>query len=250
MCSSWGVQGAGPDPLMKQIRPWPVVVVPQSLSWRGRRVSPLVSSRGGGIHLGPLQSPPLIRRCSSELPKPGWRGGEIRRPIGGRGGGAPRMELKQNMGLSPSRGGPLPLPRTHLSSRPQGRVQPDRAGKMAATAPCSDPLRSSPSARPLDRAWSRQRGESGPSSGSRHRDMVKGPARPVVTKETSEQVTAGDGTELTSESVAAYTVTVTLKYMAEDEKPNVCTCLNVIASSQYGFILGMPVVSTHNPSIG
>ncbi|KAJ1135492.1 hypothetical protein NDU88_001931 [Pleurodeles waltl] len=45
--SSWGVQGAGPDPLMKQIRPWPVVVVPQGLLWRGRRVSLLVSSRGG-----------------------------------------------------------------------------------------------------------------------------------------------------------------------------------------------------------
>ncbi|KAJ1217229.1 hypothetical protein NDU88_004824 [Pleurodeles waltl] len=54
------------------------------------------------------------------------------------------------MGLSPSRGGPLPLPRTHLSSSPQGRVQPDTAGKMAATAPA--PIRGSPSARPPGRS--------------------------------------------------------------------------------------------------
>ncbi|KAJ1217040.1 hypothetical protein NDU88_004636 [Pleurodeles waltl] len=81
------------------------------------------------------------------------------------------------MGLSPSRGGPLPLPRTHLSSSPQGRVQPDTAGKMAAAAPRSDPLRSSPSARPLDRVWSRQRGESGPTSGSRHRDVTAAPQK-------------------------------------------------------------------------
>ncbi|KAJ1163441.1 hypothetical protein NDU88_003899 [Pleurodeles waltl] len=79
------------------------------------------------------------------------------------------------MGLTPSRGGPLSLPRTHLSSSLQGGVQPDTAGKMAAAAPRSDPLRGSSSARPLERPWSRQQGESGPSSGSRHRDVAAAP---------------------------------------------------------------------------
>ncbi|KAJ1185454.1 hypothetical protein NDU88_002246 [Pleurodeles waltl] len=48
---------------------------------------------------------------------------------------------------------------------------------MAAAAPSSDPLRSSPSARPLDHAQSRQRGESGPSSGSRHRAATAAPQK-------------------------------------------------------------------------
>ncbi|KAJ1118304.1 hypothetical protein NDU88_006499 [Pleurodeles waltl] len=91
------------------------------------------------------------------------------------------------MGLSPSRGGPLPLLRTHLSSSPRGRVQPNTAGKMAAAAPRSDPLRGSPSARPLDRAWSRQRGESAPSSGSRHRDDDPG----TVTRRLSPRLRIG-----------------------------------------------------------
>ncbi|KAJ1211902.1 hypothetical protein NDU88_007250 [Pleurodeles waltl] len=76
------------------------------------------------------------------------------------------------MGLSPLRGGPLPLPRTHLSSSLQCGVQPDTAGKMAAAALSSTPLHGSPSARPPDHARSRQRGESSPRSGSRHRDVT------------------------------------------------------------------------------
>ncbi|KAJ1180197.1 hypothetical protein NDU88_005419 [Pleurodeles waltl] len=52
------------------------------------------------------------------------------------------------MGLTPSRGGSLPAPRTHLSSRFRGRDQPGAADKMAAAAPCPGPLRGSTSARP------------------------------------------------------------------------------------------------------
>ncbi|KAJ1168812.1 hypothetical protein NDU88_000725 [Pleurodeles waltl] len=59
------------------------------------------------------------------------------------------------MGLTPSRGGSLPAPRTHLSSRFRGRDQPGAADKMAAAAFCSGPLRGSTSARPPERTWSR-----------------------------------------------------------------------------------------------
>ncbi|KAJ1165771.1 hypothetical protein NDU88_006188 [Pleurodeles waltl] len=48
---------------------------------------------------------------------------------------------------------------------------------MAAAAPGSDPLRGSPFARPLDHSRSRQRGESGPSSGSRHRAATAAPQK-------------------------------------------------------------------------
>ncbi|KAJ1092489.1 hypothetical protein NDU88_005599 [Pleurodeles waltl] len=99
MCNSWGVQGAGPDPLMEQIHPWPVVVVPQGLSRRGRRVSPLVSNRGGGTPLGPLLAPPLIRHCSLELPAPGG-GGKLRLPMGGRGGGGTQGRTEAKYGLN------------------------------------------------------------------------------------------------------------------------------------------------------
>ncbi|KAJ1145105.1 hypothetical protein NDU88_011397 [Pleurodeles waltl] len=51
------------------------------------------------------------------------------------------------MGLSPSRGGPLPHPHTHLSLSLQDSVPSETAGKMAAAAPCSDLLRGSPAAR-------------------------------------------------------------------------------------------------------
>ncbi|KAJ1156548.1 hypothetical protein NDU88_009267 [Pleurodeles waltl] len=74
MRSSWGIQGAGPDPLVKLVHPWPVVVVPQGLSRRGRRVSPLVFSRSGGTRPGPLQPLPLDPCCPSELPVPGGGG--------------------------------------------------------------------------------------------------------------------------------------------------------------------------------
>ncbi|KAJ1214461.1 hypothetical protein NDU88_002080 [Pleurodeles waltl] len=74
------------------------------------------------------------------------------------------------MGLTPSRGGSLPAPRTHLSSRFRGRDQPGAADKMAAAAFCSGPLRGNTSARPPERNWSRQQVESGCRSGSRRRD--------------------------------------------------------------------------------
>ncbi|KAJ1177904.1 hypothetical protein NDU88_003156 [Pleurodeles waltl] len=80
LCSIWGVQGAGPDPLVERIHPWPIVVIPQGLLRRGRRVSSLVSSRGGGTHPGPLQSGarlPLFHGA----PRAWWRGGELRCPI-------------------------------------------------------------------------------------------------------------------------------------------------------------------------
>ncbi|KAJ1091154.1 hypothetical protein NDU88_004281 [Pleurodeles waltl] len=79
------------------------------------------------------------------------------------------------MGLTPSRGGSLPAPRTHLSSRFRGRDQPGAANKMAAAAFCSGPLRGSTSARPPERTWSRQQVESGRRSGSRRRDVAAAP---------------------------------------------------------------------------
>ncbi|KAJ1197454.1 hypothetical protein NDU88_001314 [Pleurodeles waltl] len=60
------------------------------------------------------------------------------------------------MGLTPSRGGSLPAPRTHLSSRIRSRDQPGAADKMAAAAFSSGPHRNSTSARLPDRTWSRQ----------------------------------------------------------------------------------------------
>ncbi|KAJ1093113.1 hypothetical protein NDU88_006222 [Pleurodeles waltl] len=59
------------------------------------------------------------------------------------------------MGLTPSRGGSLPAPCTHLSSRIRSRDQPGAADKMAAAAFSSGPHRNSTSARPPDRTWSR-----------------------------------------------------------------------------------------------
>ncbi|KAJ1194714.1 hypothetical protein NDU88_004000 [Pleurodeles waltl] len=61
------------------------------------------------------------------------------------------------MGLTPSRGGSLPAPRTHLSSRIRSRDQPGAADKMAAAAFSSGPHRNNTSARPPDRTWSRDR---------------------------------------------------------------------------------------------
>ncbi|KAJ1097598.1 hypothetical protein NDU88_002716 [Pleurodeles waltl] len=57
---------------------------------------------------------------------------------------------------------------------------------MAAAAPGSEPLRSSPSARPLDHARSRRREESGPSRGSRRRAATAAPQkRPAIIYEAS-----------------------------------------------------------------
>ncbi|KAJ1153581.1 hypothetical protein NDU88_006340 [Pleurodeles waltl] len=73
-----------------------------------------------------------------------------------RRGGAARGGAEKNMGLTPSRGGSLPAPRTQLSSRIRSRDQPGAADKMAAAAFSSGPHRNSTSARPPDRTWSRQ----------------------------------------------------------------------------------------------
>ncbi|KAJ1105317.1 hypothetical protein NDU88_002725 [Pleurodeles waltl] len=75
------------------------------------------------------------------------------------------------MGLTPSRGGSLPAPRTHLYSKFRGGDQPGAADKMAAAAFCSGPLRSSTSARPPERTRSLQQAESGRRSRSRRRDV-------------------------------------------------------------------------------
>ncbi|KAJ1194423.1 hypothetical protein NDU88_003712 [Pleurodeles waltl] len=57
---------------------------------------------------------------------------------------------------------------------------------MAAAAPGSEPLRGSPSARPLDHARSRRREESGPSRGSRRRAATAAPQkRPAIIYEAS-----------------------------------------------------------------
>ncbi|KAJ1153036.1 hypothetical protein NDU88_005803 [Pleurodeles waltl] len=58
------------------------------------------------------------------------------------------------MGLTPSRGGLLPAPRTHLSSRIRSHDQPGAADKMAGAAFSSGPHRNNTSARPPDRTWS------------------------------------------------------------------------------------------------
>ncbi|KAJ1173799.1 hypothetical protein NDU88_005625 [Pleurodeles waltl] len=120
--------------------------------------------RGGSA--SPRSFPAAARRCASELPTP---------DILAKRGGTPRAEPRQNMGLTPSRGGSLPAPRTHLSSRFQGRDQPGAADKMAAAAFCSGPLRGSTSARPPERTWSRQQVESGRRSRSRRRDVAAAP---------------------------------------------------------------------------
>ncbi|KAJ1110157.1 hypothetical protein NDU88_007512 [Pleurodeles waltl] len=129
---------------MKQIRPWPVVVVPQGLLRRGRRVSLLVSSLGGGIHLGSLQSSPLNRRCSLELPH-AWLGGrgKLRRSIGGRGGGGsqgahpplfqslrphPARHSRQNSGRSSRL---RSAPRQPLCPAARSRPEPSARGERS-----------------------------------------------------------------------------------------------------------------------
>ncbi|KAJ1142058.1 hypothetical protein NDU88_008386 [Pleurodeles waltl] len=124
--------------------------------------------RGGSA--SPRSFPVAARCCASELPTPSGGGG--RAPMSNilaKRGRPPRAGPRQNMGLTPSRGGSLPALRTHLSSRFRGRDQPGAADKMAAAAFCSGPLRGSSSARPPERTWSRQQVESGRRSGSRRR---------------------------------------------------------------------------------
>ncbi|KAJ1087518.1 hypothetical protein NDU88_000685 [Pleurodeles waltl] len=68
-------------------------------------------------------------------------------------------------------------PRTHLSSRFRGCDQPGAAGKMAAAAFCSGPLRGSTTTRPPEHNWSRKQVESGRRSRSRCRDVAAGTGR-------------------------------------------------------------------------
>ncbi|KAJ1189951.1 hypothetical protein NDU88_006692 [Pleurodeles waltl] len=130
---------------------------------------------GGEVRLL-ARSQPRLAAVPRNSPRPAE--GVGRAPMSNilaKSGGPPRAGPRQNMGLTPSRGGSLPAPRTHLSSRFRGRDQPGAADKMAAAAFCSGPFRGSTSARPPERTWSRQQVESGRRSGSRRRDVAAAP---------------------------------------------------------------------------
>ncbi|KAJ1176663.1 hypothetical protein NDU88_001932 [Pleurodeles waltl] len=90
------------------------------------------------------------------------------------------------MGLSPSRGGPLPAS-AHPPLLQSLRPHPARRGQQnGGRSSRPEPLRGSPSARPLDHARSRRREESGPSRGSRRRAATAAPQkRPAIIYEAS-----------------------------------------------------------------
>ncbi|KAJ1194358.1 hypothetical protein NDU88_003647 [Pleurodeles waltl] len=142
----WSIRrgpGRGSRPTHGANCPSPVVILPQDLP---RGEAPLITRPQPRHATVPRSSPRLVEGGESPY---------VRYP-GEEGGGGARGGAEKNMGLTPSRGGSLPAPRTHLSSRIRSRDQPGAADKMVAAAFSSGPHRNSTSARPPDRTWSRQ----------------------------------------------------------------------------------------------